>query len=104
MACRCIEDLSKRQIIIDYADLIVNDVFNTLGGNCPEVLEFAVEQVVIRLVHVIASIRHNEREIDDTKVFDEVGKVLHKIERTSPGVLNLIIQEYRARENENARH
>jgi len=104
MPCSCIEDMTKRQIVTDYADLIVNDIFSTLGGNCPEVLDFVVEQVAVRMVHVLASIRHFERETDDPRVFDEVGKILHGIERRSPGVLNLVIQEYRARENADACH
>jgi hypothetical protein len=102
--CRCLESLEKRQLVTDFADLVVNDVCITLGGHCPEMMEFGVEQVVIRLIHVLASIRHYEREVDDIVVFDEVGKILHSIEKKSPGLLNLVIQEYRAKENVDARH
>jgi hypothetical protein len=98
------ENIEKREIAISYSDMLVNDVFNTFGGCCEEVLEYVVEQTVVRLVHVMASIRHHEREIDDVKVYDEVAKMLHTIEKNSPGTLNLILQEYRAKESTNARH
>ena len=104
MACDCMEQIEKRQIIADYANVLVNDLYRTFGGSCEEVLEFSVEQVVVRLVHVLAAIRHHEREIDDRVVYDEVSKMLTKIESKSPGMLSLILQEYRAVENSDARH
>jgi pheromone shutdown protein TraB len=104
MVCSCMEKIEKRQIVSDYADLLVNDLYNTLGGSCEEVLEFAVEQVIVRMSHVLASIRHHEREIDDRRIYDEVSSMLVEIESRSPAVLNLIIEEYRAKENPDARH
>jgi hypothetical protein len=104
MSCDCIEDISKRQHVIDYADVVVSDVLETFGIHCEEILEFGIEQIVLRLIHVLACTRHHEREFDDPKVFQEVRDILFKYDRQSPGLLGVIIQEYRAKESKDARH
>lgn len=104
MDCECIHDIEKRQGVINLADLVIAEVVEQLGSHCEAIVEFGVEQVVLRLVHLLASMRHLEREYDDPKVYEEVRKILTKFDRQSPALLGTIIQEYRAKENVNACH
>lgn len=104
MSCPCLEDLAKRQIVTDYSEVVVNDVLNVLGEHCQEMLEFGVEQVVIRLLHVLAAVKHYEKEVDDPKVYTEVADFLFQMSRRSPGLLNVMLQERKVTENGNARH
>ena len=104
MSCPCLEDLAKRQMVTDYSEVVVNDVLNVLGEHCQEMLEFGVEQVVIRLMHVMAAIKHHEREIDDPKVYTEVADFLFQMSRRSPGLLNVLLEERKHVEAPNARH
>lgn len=91
-------------MVTDYAEIVTSDVMNTLGEHCHEMLEFGVEQVVIRLLHVLAAVKHFEREVDDPKVFGEVADSLYQLSRRSPGLLNVVLQERRVVEEPNARH
>jgi D-aminopeptidase len=102
--CTCIRDMQTRHHVEDYATIIVTEMTEALGVGCEEMFAFGVEQVVIKLVHVLACMRHLPREIDDPKVYEEVRSILTKCDRQSAGLLNVIIQEYKARENPNARH
>jgi hypothetical protein len=91
-------------MVTDYAEIVVNDVLNVLGEHCAEMLEFGAEQVIIRLLHVLAAVKHYEREVDDPRVFGEVAEHLHQLSRRSPGLLNVVLQERRVVEDKNARH
>lgn len=102
--CTCIHDIATRHHVEDYATIIVTEISESLGVGCEEMFAFGVEQVVMRLVHVLASIRHMQRDIDDPKVYEEVRTILTKYDRQSAGLLNNIIQEYKAKENPNACH
>lgn len=102
--CTCIHDIATRHHVTDYADVIVTEITEALGLGCEEMLAFGIEQIVLRLVHVLASMRHLQREIDDRRVYEEVRTILTKYERLSPALLTTIITEYRAKENKDARH
>lgn len=102
--CTCIHDIATRHHVEDYADVIVQEISMALGIGCEEMFAFGVEQVVMRLVHVLATMRHLDRELDDKKVYEEVRNILTKYDRQSAGLLNIIIQEYRVKEQPNARH
>ena len=104
MPCSCLDNLEKRQMVTDYAELITNDVLRVLAEHCEDMLEFGVEQITIRLLHVLAAIKHHEREIDDPRVFGEVAALLHSMSRRSPGLLNVVLQERRVVEKPDARH
>jgi hypothetical protein len=91
-------------MVIDYAELITNDVLKVLAEQCEEALAFGIEQITIRLLHVLAAVKHHEREIDDPRVFGEVAELLHQMSRRSPGLLNVVLQERRIVEEPNARH
>jgi hypothetical protein len=75
--CTCIRDMQTRHHVEDYATIIVTEMTEALGVGCEEMFAFGVE---------------------------EVRSILTKCDRQSAGLLNVIIQEYKARENPNARH
>lgn len=102
--CTCVHTLEQQEHVKEYANDLVTEAVEALGVHCTEILEFGVEQIVIRLVHVLASMRHLEREPHDPRVYEEVRTILTRYDRMSPGLLNIIIQEYKAKEQPHARH
>ena len=102
--CTCITDIEARHRITEFADAIVTEIAEAVGIGCEEMMEYGFEQIIMRLVHVLATMRHLEREIDDPRVYEEVRVILTKYDRSSAAVINLIINEYKAKENPNARH
>ncbi len=105
MSCDCIESIEKRQMVTQYADIMVSGFMRDIGAElCYEMLEYATEQAVLRLVHTLAAIKHHERELGDAAVYDEVASQLHLLSRRSPGLLNVLVQERNAEENKDVRH
>jgi hypothetical protein len=93
MLCRCIDDIEKQQVIKDYAEQVVCDAIDTFEGLCPEMIAFAVEQIVARLVHVTVLSYDETLYLQETKTINAVAKHIDKMSRTTPAALHQIIQE-----------
>ena len=104
MACECVESLEKRQIVTDMASATAGHFVDAFGDMCPEMLNFAAEQIMVRLVHIMACVEHRDLGHDHEKVYDEVAKIFHRMQKQSPALLSVIIKEGEAMENGNARH
>lgn len=103
--CTCIKDLSQLELADRYGEAMACEFVETFGGLCPVMMDYAVERVVARLIH-IAVWKHDENlEHSERKTLDAVAEYLFKLSKTTPAALKIIMDEAAKRgEPANARN
>jgi hypothetical protein len=96
--CSCIEELDQRELANDFAEQLTCELIENMGGVCPAMMDFVVEQVIARFVHVAVFCHDENLEHSERKTLDAVEKYLFKLSRTTPAALKLIMDEQRIKE------
>jgi hypothetical protein len=104
--CTCVGNLEKMELVDQYAEHIAEEIGDTMGGTCGPMMNFFVERLVARIMHMQAMSNDEtiSYEITD-KLLTAVRDGLFRLSGTAPAALKVIIDEARAREGDaNARH
>jgi hypothetical protein len=104
--CRCIHDLKNLELVDHYAEDLAEEIAESFGGTCSQMMDFFVERLIARVVHMQA-LSHDETLGGDpsTKLLDAVQQHIHRLSGVVPAALKVILDEARMKEGAtNARH
>jgi hypothetical protein len=103
--CSCINDLGQLQIADTFAEEVACHFVDTMGGTCPEMMDYVVERVIARLVHVAVWNHDETLEHSERKTLDATAEYLFRLSKTTPAALKIIMDESaRSKEPSNARN
>lgn len=103
--CACVRDLETRETMAGFANEVACEVVDMVGGTCPPMVDYTLDELIARLVHV-AVMAHDEA-LDDEDVkrtVEAVEKYALKLAKRLPSVVARIMEEKKQMESPNARH
>ena len=102
--CTCVHELDKLHIVNEYADNVACDFVDVFGGICPEMMDYVVQNIVVRFVHMAVWSHDHNLEHNERKTLDAVAAYLTKLSATGPAALKIIMDEAKMKGEPNAHH
>lgn len=102
--CACFRDLAKREIMMNFCNDVTNEVVDMIGGICPQMVDFTIDELVARLVHCAVYTHDNTIETDERRTAEAVELYLVALSKKLPSVVVRIMNDMNQRENPNASH
>lgn len=103
--CPCISDLAQLEYCDQFAEHLACHFVDTMGNKCPPMMDYLVERIIARLVHMAVWNRDENLEHSERKTLDAVADYLFRLSKTTPAALKVIMDEAAKKgEPANARH
>lgn len=102
--CACVRDLEKRAIMEGFVEDVMVEVVDLIGGICPPMVDFTIEELVARLIHCAVYTHDESIETDQRRTAEAVEKYLYRLAKVLPATVVRIMKEVEQRENPNARN
>lgn len=102
--CKCVRDLAKREIMMEFCNEVACEVVEMIGGICPQMVDFTIDELVARLVHCAVYTHDDTIETDERRTAEAVEQYLIALSKKLPSVVVRIMNDMNQRENPNASH
>lgn len=103
--CTCVGDIEQQHLVDTYAEHVVCEFVDSFGAVCPAMMDFIIERILARLVHVAVWNYDNNLEHSERKTLDATADYIFRLSKTAPAALKIIMDDAaRKKEPANARN